>query len=169
MKKLVIMLAVLLALGMAAFAQEENMSSSDAVTGGESGHVFAFGFAPEVNWNSWEGVAMGAALNFDFNFGGVFGLGINVTASYDFFGGLVTLEPAVLFRWYIISENYTGLFLQADVGAYLFLNEEINPTITGGLRLGYCIPLGGSFYIEPYGRAGYPFVYGVGVTMGFRF
>jgi hypothetical protein len=36
------------------------------------------------------------------------------------------------------------------------------------LRGGYRMPVGSLWYIEPYGRGGYPFVFGIGVMAGVR-
>jgi len=39
----------------------------------------------------------------------------------------------------------------------------------GGLRAGYRLPLGDMFFIEPFGRVGYPFMFGIGALAGVRF
>jgi hypothetical protein len=123
----------------------------------------------EWNMNSHKGYAAGAGLGFDFNLSRFFAIGLSVTASHNF-TVFTAIEPAAMFRWYFLGKNHTGFFAQADAGAYLYMeNEQTIPVFLGGLRTGLRLPLGRSFYIEPYGRAGYPFVFGIGVTAGMRF
>ena len=118
--------------------------------------------------NSRYNFAGGAVLGFDLNLPYSFAAGLTVTASSNF-AGIAVIEPAALFRWYFFSNGHTGLFAQADVGAYLVLEDgELTPLFMGGLRVGFRFPLGEMFFIEPYGRAGYPFVFGIGVTAGIR-
>jgi len=39
----------------------------------------------------------------------------------------------------------------------------------GGLRGGYRFTLASHFYVEPYGRIGYPFAFGIGALAGLMF
>jgi len=118
--------------------------------------------------NSRYNFAGGAVLGFDINLPHSLALGLTVTYSNNF-SGISVIEPAALFRWYILGSS-AGLFLQADAGAYLVLEDgELIPLFMGGLRGGFRLLLGESFFIEPYGRVGYPFVFGIGVIAGIRF
>jgi hypothetical protein len=47
-------------------------------------------------------------------------------------------------------------------------DEDVTPLFDGGLRVGFRIPVGERYYIEPYGRGGYPFVFGIGVMVGVK-
>lgn len=174
-KNVLILFAILLIIKTMAFAQEENLTeissgnqeASSAVKTG--GNLLALGLAPEMNMNSRENFALGLCLNLDFNLGSVFGLGLTVTVSNNF-DNFTVIEPAALFRWYILGNNYSGLFIQTDLGLYLFIDEwETKPLFLGGLRGGFRIPMGNMFYLEPYGRVGYPFLFGYGLTTGLRF
>ena len=112
--------------------------------------------------NSRENFAMGGFFGFDVTFGASFAAGINATASTNFFG-IVVIEPAAMFRWYFLSR----WFVQADAGAYLILeDEEFTPMFLGGLRAGLRLPLSKTFFIEPFGRIGYPFLFGIGAAVG---
>jgi len=94
-------------------------------------------------------------------------MSIGTTAVYsnNFFGFSV-VEIAGIFRWYFVGQGYSGFFVQADLGAYLFMEEgNTTPLFAGGLRGGYRFLLG-KFYLEPYGRLGYPFAFGVGMVGG---
>ena len=115
--------------------------------------------------NSRDNFAGAAGLSFDYRFHNSFAAGINFTASNNF-DGITVLEPAALFRW-----NFLGAFFaQADLGAFLVLEEgETSTMFMGGLRAGLRTPLGQALYLEPYGRAGYPFMFGFGALAGMRF
>jgi len=119
--------------------------------------------------NARENFAGGAALAFDYALPFSFAIGVSFTASNNF-SGIAVMEPAALLRRYFSKNGNSGLFLQADAGAFLIFEDgKIIPLFMGGLRGGFRLPLKSSFYIEPYGRAGYPFVFGIGVLTGIRF
>jgi hypothetical protein len=129
----------------------------------------AVGLGPEWNMNTHQGYAAGAGLVFDYNLFRSFAVGLSVIANSNF-TVFTALESAALFRWYFWGKNQTGFFAQADAGVYLYMeNAQTQPVFLGGLRTGYRLPLGQAFYIEPYGRAGYPFAFGIGLTAGMRF
>jgi hypothetical protein len=154
MKKILLCAITIFTLGMNVHAQDSKV---------------AVGLGPEWNMNSREKFAGGAVLGLGFNFLQSFSAGLNFTASHNF-NGITVLEPAAFFRWYFLRKESFNLFVQADAGAYLILEEgELTPLFDGGLRVGIRIPLGKRFYVEPYGRGGYPFVFGVGVMAGVRF
>ena len=159
MKKTILIGAVLaLICAGAVFAQE-----------GRAAYTAAAGVGPEWNMNSREDFAMGAVLGFDINLPGMFAAGLTAAYSNNF-SGIQVIEPAALFRWYFLPNDHTGLFVQADLGAYLILEDgEIEPMFLGGLRAGIRLPLGAMFYAEPYGRVGYPFMFGIGALAGVRF
>ena len=150
---------IFLAASFCIFAQEESTSKSIKIS---------LGLGPEFNMNSRENFAGGAVLNFGVNLGSSFAIGINATASYNF-AKIFVIEPAAFFRWYFLSREHNGLFVQADAGAYLvFEDDDIIPLFMGGLRAGFRLPLGDMFFIEPYGRLGYPFMFGIGALVGVR-
>ena len=133
------------------------------------GNMAAIGLGAEFNFNSRYNFAGGVALGIDVNLSHSLALGVTFTASYNF-NKTIVMEPAALFRWYFPRQKaYAGFFVQADGGAFLvFEKGEVIPIYAGGLRVGCRVPLG-SFYIEPYGRGGYPYVFGVGLAAGMRF
>ena len=128
----------------------------------------ALGLGAEFNMNSREKFAAGAALSFDYALPLSLAAGLNITASNNF-KGFTVIEPAAAFRWYFLNRQHTGLFLQAEGGLFLSIDEEgASPMPLGGLRAGVRLPAGMNFYIEPFGRVGYPFVFGVGLAAGIR-
>ena len=137
--------------------------------GGDSAPKAAIGIGPEWNMNSRDNFAMGGVFGFDFNLGNSFAVGLTAAYSNNF-SGIQVIEPAALFRWYFLTKDHTGLFVQADLGAYLILEDgDFTPMFLGGLRGGLRLPLGVMFYVEPFGRIGYPFAFGVGALAGVRF
>jgi len=86
----------------------------------ESNNDISIGLGAEFNMNSRENFAGGAVLCFNYNLKPSFAVGINATASSNF-AGIYVIEPAALFKWYILSKDFSGLFIQADAGVY---NDE---------------------------------------------
>jgi len=133
---------------------------------------FAAGAGVELNLNARDTVAMGFPFSFDYNLptaAAPFAVGANVIVSSGFAGATV-LETAASFRWYFLGSKHVGFFTQADLGAYLiFEDEKTHPLFLGGLRGGYRLPFGSMFYVDPYVRLGYPFVFGFGALAGIRF
>ena len=133
----------------------------------QTGKKAAISLGAEWNMNARNTHAGGAVLAFDYSFKNIFAVGINATASTNF-SGIVVVEPAAFFRWYFVQR--IGFFLQADAGAYLlFENKEMTTIFLGGVRLGLRIRIGETFFLEPYGRVGYPFMFGIGLMAGVRF
>jgi hypothetical protein len=154
MKKRLLLVILVPGLCLCAFAREEKMS---------------LGLGAEWNMASRHNFAGGAALNLIHNLPGSSALGLSFRGSMNF-NNIYVLEPAFLIRHYFFQDTYSGFFLQFDVGAFIALEEKgITPMIMSGLGAGFRLPLGKSFYIEPCGRLGYPFAFGLGAMAGFRF
>jgi hypothetical protein len=137
----------------------------------QTDNLINLGLGAELNMNSRENFAGGIVLGFDYNLPSYipFAVGLNVTGSSNFLG-INVMEFTALFRWYFLGVWHEKWFLQADIGANtVFEDKIINPMFTGGLRSGYRFLLGDSFYIEPFGRFGYPYAWGVGVMTGYAF
>ena len=155
--------ALMLAAGQNLFAQTEAGSKRIAVYTG-----------PEFNMNSRENFAGRVSLGLDFSLPShPMAIGVEAAGSYNF-SNAVVIEAEAFFRWYFPGKRHTGFFAQAEAGLY-YIMENMNgfrdkfPMFLGGLRAGYRLPLGQSFFIEPYVRGGYPFVFGIGVLAGIRF
>jgi len=161
MKRKILFIIAILGFSLRAFAQEER---------GEK--KFAVGLGLEWNMNARENFAGGAVLGFDYNLpiaAVPFAVGLTVSYSNNFVNFSV-IETSAMFRWYFIGNRHTGFFAQADVGAFLtFEDEQFIPLFMGGLRAGYRFLLGSIFYVEPFGRVGYPFMFGIGATAGLIF
>jgi hypothetical protein len=98
--------------------------------------AIAVGLGLEFNMNAREKYAGGAVLNFDYSFLRSFAAGLTVTASNNF-DGIMVIEPTAMFRWYFLGKGHSGLFAQADLGAYLILEDgDKTFMFDGGIRLG---------------------------------
>jgi outer membrane protein OmpA-like peptidoglycan-associated protein len=163
--KITFLIIIFLISNFCVFAEDEVKAASNSKT--------AISAGPEWNMNSRENFAAGAVLAFDFNITSVLAIGFNTTFSSNF-SELFVIEPGFLFRWYFFSsvnskQRSVGLFAQADAGASIvFDNTEVSLMPLGGLRGGLRLPLGDVLFIEPFGRIGYPFAFGFGVTAGIR-
>ncbi len=135
----------------------------------------SLGIILEANKNSISYVSPAVGLSFDYSVTRRLSLGVKALASYDAFekdNTIYTVEPLVFVRWYAVSptgEPSAGLFVEAQGGAaILMVNSDLKSTGSTGLSLGFRIPTG-NFYVEPLLRGGYPYMFGAGVGMGFRF
>jgi len=145
------------ALGQNIYAQTDNQAN--------------LGLGLEMNMNSRENFAGGVFLGFDYNLPlyTPFAVGLTITGSSNF-TGINVLEFTALFRWYVLNFWHDKWFIQADAGANLvFEVNRMNPMFTGGIRGGYRFPINQSFYFEPFGRLGYPYLWGIGVIAGYTF
>lgn len=135
----------------------------------------AIGFFAEANKNSLDYIAPAAGIQFDYAFVRKFSMGLKVTASFDFKekdNSVFTAEPVATLRFYLVSptgEPVSGLFLEPQGGVSLiFVNSELKYTFNAGLGIGFRMPFN-NFYIEPFLRGGYPYLFGAGIAAGFRF
>ena len=129
----------------------------------------SIGVGLEWNMDSRHNFAGGAVLGLAYNLPNNFAVGLDISGSSNFRDTHV-LEPDFFLRYYLMNRRYNGLFIQADVGAFLMFEEDGNTILPEfGFRGGYRLNLGSSFYLEPYGRLGFPFAFGIGLMAGIRF
>jgi len=129
---------------------------------------FAMGAGMEVNMNSKEDVAMayGAKAGMDFSIIPALSVGLNAGFS---FSEMNVIEPAAMLRWYFMHK-YAPIFIQADAGVWMGIEQgkDMDIKFLGGASAGVRIPMARNFYVEPYARVGYPFMFGGGVMAGLR-
>jgi len=183
-KKIIFLLAIFTVFTMFAFAQDfddtevfEYEYTENAVSpGGSNIHILSAAAGFEMNMNSREGLGGAIALAADYQLpisGLRLAAGLNITGSTNFSGTLV-MEITAMARWYFLSAEHDGPFAQVDLGLHLITEKKDNrienfALFESGLRAGFRLPIGDSFYIEPYGRFGYPYFFGIGVLAGMRF
>jgi hypothetical protein len=127
-------------------------------------------------------MGFGARLNGDYRFGEMLSAGTSTLLCTD--GVLTTLEFSGNIRYYLFRSedslikyyNWASVFqffIQAEVGAAAFIDEgnHLQPKFMVGLAAGSRIALSrfGSFYVEPYIRMGYPYIFGIGAVGVYRF
>jgi hypothetical protein len=130
---------------------------------------FSIGWGMEGNKNSEENAAIAGVLTNDFALNTRFSIGSRLGFSHNF-ANTGTLEAGIMFRVYFLLQNSSGPFIQADAGlSHIFrrhgAQDDMATKFLCGGTLGWRFHLG-SFYFEPYGRGGYPFIWGGGLLMG---
>jgi len=171
-RSIVLLCVIIIFVSQAGFAQDEAPLAYSDEDNFQAQKVISAGIGPEFNMNSREGYAGGLSLSLDYQLpvsAAQLAAGLVVTGSYNFSDTFV-LETTGMFRWYFLGVNHTGFFAQVDLGLHLISEQSVMaPGFEGGLRAGFRMPLGEAFYIEPYGRFGYPYFMGAGVLAGMRF
>ena len=134
----------------------------------------------EANMNSPDGYAMGTGLYTLFMLPlklkiGHLSLGAKALYSNDFKKHHI-FDAALLFRWNFydfskIKERDSGFFIQLEGGAVFGLKESEPSKLfmyaLGEAAFGYRFTIN-NFFIEPYLRGGYPVIWAIGISGGFR-
>ncbi|MCL2480514.1 MAG: hypothetical protein FWF38_02260 [Spirochaetaceae bacterium] len=118
---------------------------------------------------SGEGLAFGGGLAVGAeNSGYSLGLRLLYATESD---SVKTMELNALIRFYFFNrDQHNGLFLQINGGSALSsLDEDKVGSVSAGISVGWRIPFGELFFVEPAVRVGYPYMAGVGVAGGIRF
>ena len=142
---------------------------------------WSLGLLAEANMNSPEACAMGTGLYTLFMLPlklkiGYLSLGARTLYSNDFKKHHI-FDAALLFRWNFydfskIKERDSGFFIQLEGGAVFGLKEKRETSklfmyALGEAAFGYRFTIN-NFFIEPYLRGGYPVIWAIGISGGFR-
>ena len=141
---------------------------------------WSLGLLAEANMNSPDGYAMGAGLYTLFMLPlklkiGHLSLGARTLYSNDFKKHHI-FDTALLFRWNFydfskIKKRDSGFFIQLEGGAVFGLKENEPSKLfmyaLGEAAFGYRFTIN-NFFIEPYLRGGYPVIWAIGISGGFR-
>nr|WP_315317185.1 hypothetical protein [Treponema denticola] len=141
---------------------------------------WSLGLLAEANMNSPEACAMGMGLYTLFMLPlklkiGHLSLGAKALYSNDFKKHHI-FDAALLFRWNFydfskIKERDSGFFIQLEGGAVFGLKESEPSKLfmyaLGEAAFGYRFTIN-NFFIEPYLRGGYPVIWAIGISGGFR-
>ena len=141
---------------------------------------WSLGLLAEANMNSPEACAMGTGLYTLFMLPlklkiGHLSLGARTLYSNDFKKYHI-FDAALLFRWNFydfskIKERDSGFFIQLEGGAVFGLKESEPSKLfmyaLGEAAFGYRFTIN-NFFIEPYLRGGYPVIWAIGISGGFR-
>ena len=142
---------------------------------------WSLGLLAEANMNSPEACAMGTGLYTLFMLPlklkiGYLSLGARTLYSNDFKKHHI-FDAALLFRWNFydfskIKERDSGFFIQLEGGAVFGLKEKRETSklfmyALGEAAFGYRFTIN-NFFIEPYLRGGYPVIWAIGISGGYR-
>jgi len=165
-----------------AMAQESEESAKPAMTqeleqsAGQPSRGLGFFIAPltEVTGHGRNSPSLG----FGFALGSDDGvaLGLRCLYTFELNSTIVNaLELTVFLRWYLHGAlAYSGPFIQFTGGTVLYaVNESVSVPagsgmLSAGLGFGWRFPLGKYWFLEPAVRAGYPYIYGAGVSIALR-
>ena len=153
-------------------AEEPSANAAAPVTASKQ-ELFFIAPLVEVAGYSYDSVAYGGGLAIGAGSGTAIGIKLlYFTDPKDF----VFMELLVFLRFYFFGKQAsTGPFIQLIGGPVIYADSNPNPSsysygnFSAGLGVGWRIPLGTRFYLEPAIRAGYPYIFGGGVSAGFRF
>jgi len=125
------------------------------------------GAGMEVNANTRNGAALGGVLIAGVELNHQFASGLKVTISHNL-EETAALELQPFFRYNLPFG--AGFFAQAELGVSVFFEDgESYPAFMGGAAFGWRYVITKNYYVEPYVRAGYPFIWGIGLTAGMKF
>ncbi|MDR0410955.1 MAG: hypothetical protein LBH75_03145 [Treponema sp.] len=142
------------------------------------------GFGLEGNMNTAHGGAFGRSISVDVQLFPYIVNGVILTISDDF-ERFTAIEPEIFARYYLplnriplLSEKALfnikdgGFFVQGDLGVSIDmgLSSNVTPRLLGGLTTGLRYPFkDGDYYVEPFLKTGYPFLFGGGLRFGCKF
>jgi len=152
---------------------EDPTRDTDLTKPGQHKDIFVGLFAEALGYSRYN-IAAGGGIVFGFNMNGI-GFGIHYTYVRDE-ENFNFLEGLYIFRLYLSQKkDNTGLFLQAEGGVVWFwYDDDISNIINcmsfvGGLSAGWRFMMNKQWYIEPFIRGGYPYIFGAGFSTGFKF
>lgn len=138
-------------------------------------YKMSFGISTEGNMYSLKGLVPSCGIVLDFASSKKVCLGGKVNFTYDVLSksnSIFTFEILGFLRFFLSppkDDPSTGLFLEGQGGcAVLNINNELKNTHIIGGGIGYRLGFS-KFYIEPFIRGGYPFLFGIGFSAGIRF
>ncbi|MDR1787053.1 MAG: hypothetical protein LBR16_01165 [Treponema sp.] len=125
----------------------------------------------EVNmYSSDKPYALAANFIYDIQMSNKWSIGAKLLYAHDLVW-VHTVEAGVLIRSYYYNGPRVHAFLQFEGGiGILFSERTLASTAVGGISFGFRAFMGANknAYIEPYVRAGYPYIYGAGLNLGFN-
>jgi hypothetical protein len=130
--------------------------------------------AGEASYYGASSPAYGGGFAFGYGKGTAIGLKAAFFASPE---GTTTIELNFFFRLFFLgAEAASGPFLQIMGGPAIFAADAGSTavpselgTVSAGLGFGWGFILNNRWFIEPFVRAGYPYLIGAGVSAGMRF
>ena len=124
----------------------------------------------ELSGYSHRFFAIDGGFSFGFNVNESIGFGTRFFFGHNF-DTVVFVEGAGLFRYNLPATLSLGyLVLETQVGiSVLFEDNETFLKPMGGASFLWRFPITGSFFMEPFIRAGYPYIWAAGFMVGMGF
>jgi hypothetical protein len=143
----------------------------------ESG-ALSVGIGADGNMNTREHAALGGSLAVEYGITNAWAAGIKFTVSHNLSDTLV-LDPEAFARLYVfqlarLAETanpvFGGVYAQAGAGVSVVRQDRYDtaPIFLGEIAAGWRF-MCGNWYVEPSARFGMPFLWGAGVSGGYRF
>jgi len=129
---------------------------------------FFIGIGNELNGNSHIGIVTSIDLTLGLDINRTFGIAAKTAYHHDM-NYVNTIEPRLLLRLYLTPANIRP-FIQTETGAVVIRAADNNYCkFSAGITAGCRFTMTRLLYIEPALRLGYPYLWGAGITAGFRF
>jgi hypothetical protein len=139
------------------------------------------GIGADGNMNTRENAAFGGSIAVDYGITDAWTAGIAFALSHNF-SDTLTLTPSAFARLYVfhliplakvsdaMNELLGGVYAQAGAGVSVVWQDRYDtaPIFLGELAAGWRFSFG-NWYVEPSARFGMPFLWGAGVSGGYRF
>jgi len=137
--------------------------------------AFWFALSPETAMYSNSGFCLGTGLALAY--GKRISIGFRAAYFIDFIDRVDVLELGFFLRFYALKSFLnSGLFVQLSGGHALFISIKDGVsvpaqwgTMYGGADVGWRFRLGKRFFLEPFVRGGYPYLFGAGLSAGAAF
>ena len=135
---------------------------------------YTLGGGAEININTRAGAAMGYGASVDRIFAyhgdtGIFLVGAKGSMETDF-NGISGTEADIYIRLNLFRLGPGSFFTQLTWGYATYREVDMAPqTMLADITVGYRVFFLKGFYVEPYFRAGFPFLIGGGLMAGHRF
>jgi hypothetical protein len=137
----------------------------------EENYSPGFGLGMEGNFTASQDISLGQSFSLEVRLFRYIVNGVILTASNNF-STTAVLEPELFARWYFLTLGFPsgGFFVQGGVGISILMEKNhSDPRLLAGLTGGFRFPFkGGDYFLEPYVKGGYPFLFGFGLRTGCR-
>jgi outer membrane protein OmpA-like peptidoglycan-associated protein len=136
---------------------------------GQEKKTISAGLLVEANANTRHGYGLAGGVTAEYGITDNFALGIRGDYGTDFYE-VSSVEALAFGRYYFLNTPLTfPLFLQAGAGLSMLFEEDRSvSTVLGEGGIGIRFPIK-KFYTEQYLRFGWPFGFGFGMVVGYRF
>jgi hypothetical protein len=131
-----------------------------------------FALSGGLELNPFSGMGVGGILAAEYRFTDRIGAGIRYNTTYMLFGQ-VSFEFTLFGRWYFKpfgkKQSQFVLDLSGSAALPILRGNVAHVTPSFNILGAWRLPLGQRWFLEPYMRASYPFIFTAGAMLGYRF